>query len=201
MQTLYFFLSFSVLIVSILLLTYPSWCKRSKKINLIAELPNTDHLNIKPKTERDKELSDSDDSLIIISIMAKNNSNFASYDLIQAISAAGLQYGDMNIFHYFYPDANFGIKLFSLISAEEPGEFNLDNIGNFSCSGLMLFMEKTKVPDPISAFNIMLEKAQQLADDLEGQLCSSPKIPWNMEVEHSIKNRLKLQCIANAAVL
>ena len=131
-----------------------------------------------------------DDTLLVLSVMAKPGARFASYDLLQAISSAGLQFGEMNIFHYVYPETNYGIKLFSLASAEEPGEFNLDNMGNFTCPGLMLFMDSARVPDPRAAFSIMLEKAERLADDLDGELFADPQTPWNDDICATYQSRV-----------
>ena len=132
----------------------------------------------------------SDDTLLVLSVMAKPGARFASYDLLQAISSAGLQFGEMNIFHYVYPETSYGIKLFSLVSAEEPGEFNLDNMGNFTCPGLMLFMDSARVPDPRAAFSIMLEKAERLAEDLDGELFADPKTPWSDDLNALYQSRV-----------
>src|SRR5580700_9557428 len=40
------------------------------------------------------------DDFIVINVIAKKGGYFASYDLLQAISATGMQYGAMNIFHF-----------------------------------------------------------------------------------------------------
>jgi len=143
-----------------------------------------------PLSEAPFKKSPPEDTLLVLCIMAKPGGRFASYELLQAISSAGLRFGEMNIFHYVYPETNYGIKLFSLLSAEEPGEFNLDTIGDFSCPGLMLFMDAARVPDPSAAFNIMLEKAGQLAEDLDGQLCADPKTPWTPELTHIYQNKV-----------
>lgn len=131
-----------------------------------------------------------EDNLLVLSVMAQPGKRFASYDLLQAISAAGLKFGDMNIFHYTWPDTNYGIRIFSLVSAEEPGEFNLDAIGDFSCPGLMLFMDPANLPDPDAAFNIMLEKATQLAEDLDGVLCADRGTPWTSDISLAYRNKV-----------
>src|SRR3990167_3842499 len=106
------------------------------------------------------------ENLFILSVMAKPDAHFASYDLLQAISHAGLQFGEMNIFHYYQTTVNGKTKLFSLASANKPGDFDMNNIGNFSCTGLMLFMNKTDVPDPQQTFKLMLDTAEKLTEDL-----------------------------------
>ncbi len=117
--------------------------------------------------------------LLVLSVMAKQGTRFESYDLLQAISASGLQFGEMNIFHYYQTTPVGKMTLFSLASANKPGEFDLNNIAEFSCSGLMLFMDIGQVPDPQFAFKMMLDTAERLAEDLDAGLCADPMTPWN----------------------
>lgn len=118
-------------------------------------------------------------NLLILSIMAKKGNRFESYDLFQAISAAGMQFGEMNIFHYYQPTPVGKVTLFSLASASKPGDFDLNHIAEFSCMGLMLFMDIGNTPDPQHAFKLMLETAERLTEDLDGELCADPMTAWN----------------------
>lgn len=137
---------------------------------------------------QDSTLNATADDIIIISVLAKPNHHFASYDLFQAISATGMQFGDMDIFHYYQPTEKGQQILFSLASATKPGKFDLDHMGDFSCVGLSLFMDKKSVSNPQKVFLKMLEKAEQLADDLDGELRAGPKrLPWN---EHILQHYL-----------
>lgn len=120
--------------------------------------------------------------LLVLSVFAKPNTHFASYELLQSIFATGMQFGEMNIFHYYLDSDQGRITLFSLASATKPGDFNLDRMGEFSCMGLTLFMDLRKTPQPESAFNRMLEVAEQLADDLDGDLYAGPRRPWNADM-------------------
>ncbi len=120
---------------------------------------------------------------IIVSVVAKPGQQFASYDLLQAISATGMQFGAMNIFHYYCPFSMEKKPLFSLASATEPGEFDLNQMGSFSCSGLTLFMNIREVPDKRKAFTLMLEAAEQLAEDLQGELRAGTRNPWNEQIK------------------
>ena len=128
--------------------------------------------------------------LVIISIVAKPNQPFASYDLLQAISATGMKFGAMNIFHYYSPASMEKKPLFSLASATEPGEFDLNQMGNFSCSGLILFMNSQQVPDKRKAFTLMLETAEQLAEDLQGELRSGTRSPWNETIKQQYLDKM-----------
>jgi cell division protein ZipA len=121
--------------------------------------------------------------LLVISVFAKSDDQFASYDLLQAIAATGMQFGEMNIFHYYAEDElGHKITLFNLVSATEPGDFDLDRMGEFSCIGLTLFLSLSQVPDPQQAFERMLTTAEQLADDLDGELRAGHRMPWNDDV-------------------
>jgi cell division protein ZipA len=128
---------------------------------------------IAPKKVRD---------LLVISIIAKPYSQFASYDLLQAIYATGMQFGDMNIFHYYQLIDNKKIPIFSLASATEPGDFNLDKMGDYSCHGLTLFTDLRQVPSAQLAFEKMYHTALQLAEDLDGELRAGHLNPWNADV-------------------
>lgn len=119
------------------------------------------------------------DDFIVIYVIAKEGAVFASYDLLQAILATGMQYGAMNIFHFVEESQAGAQTLFSLASATEPGDFDLNTMGDFSCSGLTMFMHISRVSDPTDVFHLMLETAEQLAEDLNGELRAGPRTPWS----------------------
>lgn len=140
--------------------------------------------------KQDSPHSNIKDDFIIINVIAKNGEHFASYDLLQAISATGMQYGSMNIFHFIEESPRGKLTLFSLASATEPGEFDLNNVGNLTCAGLTLFMNISRVPDPGDVFILMLETAEQLAEDLHGELRAAPNIPWSEDIYHHYENKI-----------
>lgn len=121
--------------------------------------------------------------IVSIYVMAKEGKQFFGYELLQALSAAGLVYGKMNIFHR-YADQEPEKLLFSVASAMEPGIFDLDNMGGFACPGVTLFM---RVDPQASAefkeyqFSILLQVAEQLAEDLDGRLLDNEREPFTDE--------------------
>jgi FtsZ-interacting cell division protein ZipA len=109
--------------------------------------------------------------LVVLYVMARPGKTFVGYELLQALSAAGLQYGDMNIFHQYASETDATQKqkiLYSLASATEPGTFDLSEMGGVQCSGLCLFMDTKQIDHPIAAFEQMIVTVKQLADDLDG---------------------------------
>jgi cell division protein ZipA len=129
-------------------------------------------------------------NLLVMNVFAKNNHQFFSYDLLQAISATGMQYGEMNIFHHYQLTSEGRVSLFSLASATEPGYFDIDRMGDFSCAGLTLFTNLKDVPDAKVAFELMLKTAEQLADDLDGELRANPRTPWNDTVLNQYQQKV-----------
>lgn len=109
-------------------------------------------------------------SLMII-LMSKQNRQLAGYELLQTLLAAGLRFGDGQLFHrHQYPNGQ-GPVLCSLAAATATGMFDLQNIGAFSTRGLCLFMDASGNPTiDAERFAIMLETAQQLCEDLDTQL-------------------------------
>ena len=148
----------------------------------------------KPKTK--PKLAD---DFLILSIVAKPDTTFSPQDLLQSIAATGMQFGDMNIFHYAVPSEQGSEKLFSLASATEPGDFNLERMDDFSCKGLTLFTNLPAVPDPEVAFEIMLKTAEQLVDDLNGELRAGMRTVWNEETLQQYQQKvLKYQSMKHA---
>lgn len=132
-----------------------------------------------------------DKDIISIYIMAKSGQSFGGYDLLQTILANDMQYGDMQIFHRYADSTTKTNLLFSLVSATEPGDFNLQEIGAFSCKGLILFMKIPEVDKSLQAFNSMLKTAKSLAEDLDGELKIDQECELTEKIVEEIKASLK----------
>jgi cell division protein ZipA len=111
-----------------------------------------------------------DEDLVVVHIKAMPGKTFVGYGLQQALASAGLQFGEMSIFHFYEEMTSRQTILFSVASAVEPGIFDLQRMGGFSTPGLSLFMTIANCADPLTTLNQLLETAHQLADDLGGQL-------------------------------
>lgn len=117
------------------------------------------------------------DNYIILQLMAPPQRPYRGYELIQTLTSAGFHYGKTNIFYFYADPLNKTELLFSLASAIEPGTFDLDNTGEIVCPGLCLFMSIHKVKSALTAFDIMWDTAQILAQDLGGTLCDRHLLP------------------------
>lgn len=117
------------------------------------------------------------DNYIILQLMAPKERPYRGYELIQTLTSTGFHYGKMNIFHFYSDPLTKKELLFSLASAIEPGTFDLDNTGEIVCPGLCLFMLIHKVKSALTAFDVMWDTAQILAQDLGGVLCDKQLQP------------------------
>lgn len=144
------------------------------------------------KTKKwDKPDADAD-TFIVFYVMAKPNHCFSGYDLYQALTSAGLTYGEMQIFHrYAEKSERTQHILFSVASAVKPGFITLDDIGAFSTIGLNLFMDFSKQKTASATFQLMLNAAKQLAEDLNGILMDSQRQPWSLMAENLCRRRIQ----------
>jgi cell division protein ZipA len=177
----------------ILIIWHGNFRSKKEKINL-----NTDHSITQPpsKTEpltsrleptltksslneenTNTSIQHEIDNYIILQLMAPTQRPYQGYELIQTLTSAGFHYGKMNIFHFYADPLHKTELLFSLASAIEPGTFDLDNTGEIVCPGLCLFMSIHKVKSALTAFDVMWDTAQILAQDLGGTLCDRQLLP------------------------
>lgn len=112
-----------------------------------------------------------DETIVVIYIVSSTASGFSGVDIQSALEEAGLQFGDMQIFHYRGAGEEFEQRaLFSVANIHEPGTFEIDNMAAMTTDGLAMFM---CLPAPIGgdiAFEMMLDCARNLADRLGGEL-------------------------------
>jgi cell division protein ZipA len=140
--------------------------------------------------ERETEVEKKSD-IISIYVMAEAEKSFGGYDLLQTILAYDLQYGDMQIFHRYADSKTKKDLLFSLVSATEPGDFNLQEMSTFSCRGLILFMDVSKLSHPSRVFELMLETATHLSKDLGGELRFNQSDLLTEEAVNAMRKRLR----------
>lgn len=110
-------------------------------------------------------------SIKVLHVMSKENATFSGYELLQVLLSAGLRFGERDIFHCYREPNEQKDVLFSLASATKPGVFDIHNMNAFSCVGLTLFMQTSGDEcEDQACYDLMLETAQHLAEDLHGVL-------------------------------
>lgn len=132
------------------------------------------------------------DDLIVINIFpVEAGATFAGFQLLQAVLGAGFRFGDMQIFHRHQEISGRGNVLFSLASATSPGTFDMEKMGLLSCPGLTVFMRRTfQSRTDSERFELMLQAAERIAEDLHGVLQDERRVPLYTESVEQIRNCL-----------
>ncbi|WP_126454676.1 cell division protein ZipA [Sulfuriflexus mobilis] len=107
--------------------------------------------------------------IIALHVMSQEGKRFNGPDLLHAFMQAGLQYGDMNIFHRM--QVGNDTPMFSLANAVEPGSFDLSAMEETSTPALIIIMTLPHRMDALQVFDDMLDTARKLTHELNGRLC------------------------------
>lgn len=115
--------------------------------------------------------------IIQFSIMAKNGGDFNGLDLLKAFQIAQLQYGSLKIFERI--DASRMVD-FGVACLAGPGTFpSPDDMGAFSCRGIVFFMQPGALEDPAGIFDDFLDAVNVVAVELNGDILDHEKKPLN----------------------
>ena len=106
------------------------------------------------------------DKVFSLYVLAPTGVPFRGPVLLGALADAGLEYGDMQIFHS-YEGQDGQQLLFSLASIREPGIFDLSAMQDFTTDGLVLFVQVPGPLDAVRAFEAMVAAARALANSLD----------------------------------
>ncbi len=146
----------------------------------------------KPSVEKRAPFSETCASLMMF-LLAKENRQLAGYELLQTVLAAGLRFGEGQLFHRHQSPNGQGPVLCSLAAATPTGVFDLQNIGAFSVHGLCLFMQASGNPTiDAERFAIMLDTAKQLSEGLDTYLLDDKRQPLGDQSIQRYYNLLKL---------
>jgi len=108
--------------------------------------------------------------LIVLNVMSPAEKPFKGNDLLQILMACDVRYGKMNIFHRYENADGTGEIQFSVANLVEPGNFDLDEIDEFTTPGVVFFMHLPGPKDSMKAYEAMAETARCLVNNLEGEL-------------------------------
>ena len=138
-------------------------------------------------------------STLVLFLLAKENRQLAGYELLQTLLAAGLRFGEGQLFHRHQHPNGQGPVLCSLATATPTGVFDLQNIGAFSVHGLCLFMQPSS-NQAIDAerFGIMLDTAKQLSEGLDTYLLDDQRKPWSDATLSRYYRKLGLEALEEA---
>ncbi|MDC0611599.1 cell division protein ZipA [Vibrio sp.] len=127
---------------------------------------------VQPEPPQDVETQEDDEGfeVIVLSVHCSGNTPFVGTELFDSMQQNGLLYGEMDIYHRHADLSGTGKVLFSVANMMQPGTLKHDDPETFTTKGISFFMTLPCFGDPEQNFKLMLKTAQQIADDLGGNV-------------------------------
>ncbi|QSX28756.1 cell division protein ZipA [Shewanella cyperi] len=146
----------------------------------------------KPKPEPEPELGEPRD-VLVLHVVAREGQSLMGAELLPSLLTLNFKFGDMDIFHRHEDNAGTGKVLFSMANMLKPGTFDPDNMEQFTTQGVVLFMTLPCHGEALMNFSIMLNSAQQLADDLDALVLDGQRRPWDEHTKADYLRRIRAQ--------
>ncbi|EGR2796591.1 cell division protein ZipA [Vibrio navarrensis] len=108
--------------------------------------------------------------VIVLNVHCAGEAPFVGTRLFDSMQQNGLIYGEMDIFHRHADLSGNGKVLFSVANMMHPGTLKHDDPATFTTKGISFFMTLPCYGDAEQNFKLMLKTAQQIADDLGGNV-------------------------------
>ncbi|WP_266172093.1 cell division protein ZipA [Dyella subtropica] len=108
--------------------------------------------------------------IVTLFVVAREGTAFNGADLIVAAEKAGLEFGDMGIYHRLVDGKREQGPIFSVANMLKPGNFDLSRLDTLRTPGLSFFMTLPAPIPALDAWDAMLPTAQRLAELLDGQV-------------------------------
>lgn len=113
--------------------------------------------------------------VLVLHILAGNGRQFAGEQLQKAMKEVGMQFGEMNLFHYYADpektsDVQHKQRIFSAANTTGSGAFHKEKLATMHTPGITLLLQLPTPIDQALAFETWYQTAKSLADKLGGTL-------------------------------
>lgn len=139
-----------------------------------------------PESRREPEAAPPEpepDKIVVLYVRTRKQTAISGRQLIEAAEKAGLEFGDMDIYHRL-DEAGRRESIFSMANMVAPGTLDRAQAPGFTTPGVALFL---RLPGPLpalDAWDAMLATARRLAELLDADL---------LDDNHSTLNRQRIQ--------
>ena len=108
--------------------------------------------------------------IVTLFIAARDGETLAGSDVVVAAEKAGLQFGDMGIFHRLASGKADEGPVFSMANMVKPGSFDMSKLDALQTPGVTLFMTLPGPLPALDAWEMLLPTAQRLAELLDASV-------------------------------
>jgi len=129
--------------------------------------------------------------IIVVNAVSKDPQGFNGEELLHILLTCDLRFGKMNIFHRYEKSNAKGPVQFSVANSVEPGTFDLNSMRNFRTPGICLFLQLPGPQDAQKALEYMVETAQCIARNLNGELRDENRSALTAQTVEHFRSRIR----------
>ncbi len=129
--------------------------------------------------------------IVTLFVVAREGGRFNGPDLVVAAEKAGLEFGDMGIYHRLVDGKRELGPIFSVANMLKPGNFDLSRLDALRTSGVSFFMTLPAPLPALDAWDAMLPTAQRLAELLDGQVLDEERNALGRQRIAHIRDQLR----------
>jgi cell division protein ZipA len=129
--------------------------------------------------------------IVTLFVVARDGGRFHGPDLVVAAEKAGLEFGDMGIYHRLVDGKRELGPIFSVANMLKPGNFDLARLDALHTPGVSFFMTLPAPLPALDAWDAMLPTAQRLAELLDGQVLDEERNALGRQRIAHIRDQLR----------
>ncbi|HZX69723.1 MAG TPA: cell division protein ZipA [Rhodanobacter sp.] len=129
--------------------------------------------------------------IVTLFVVAREGGYFNGSNLIVAAEKAGLEFGDMGIYHRLVDGKRELGPIFSVANMLKPGNFDLSRLDALQTPGVSFFMTLPAPLPALDAWDAMLPTAQRLAELLDGQVLDEERNALGRQGIAHIRDQLR----------
>ncbi|MGA9851610.1 MAG: cell division protein ZipA C-terminal FtsZ-binding domain-containing protein [Gammaproteobacteria bacterium] len=127
--------------------------------------------------------------ILALHVTCREQMGFAGADVLSALQASDLHYGQYQVFHRLIKDTT-DQSVFSVANMVEPGVLEPESLPQVRIPGLTLFLLLPGPQDGVAACADMLATARGLARQLNGEVLDERHTPLTLEGAQQIRERI-----------
>ncbi|HEV2680527.1 MAG TPA: cell division protein ZipA [Rhodanobacter sp.] len=129
--------------------------------------------------------------IVTLFVVAREGGHFNGPDMVVAAEKAGLEFGDMGIYHRLLDGKRELGPIFSVANMLKPGNFDLARLDALQTPGVSFFMTLPGPLPALDAWDAMLPTAQRLAELLDGQVLDEERNALGRQRIAHIRDQLR----------
>jgi cell division protein ZipA len=129
--------------------------------------------------------------VLVITVVGRNRQLLPGPALHKIVTACGMEWGEMSIYHRSETDAPDAAVQFSMTNAVAPGTFDPEHLEQLQTPAVSFFMSMSEPDDPMNAYECMLATAETLAKHLDGDLLDEDRSVMRPQTKEHYRERIR----------